>query len=510
MAQAPTGAGKTIIFSHIAQKVAAKGKRVLILTNRQELLMQTGGALNEFGLSPFYIQSSAKFLNFNCNVYVAMVKTLSNRLKSAMWRNWIRDNIDLVIIDEAHLQDFNPIFESGILDDKHVIGFTATPKRSGKMRQLALDYEEIVSTTTVSELIERGYLVSDDYSGVKGVNLDDVKYDHAKGDYSSSDLFQRFNTPKLYAGVVKNWMELAHHSHTLVFCVNIEHVIHTCEEFRKNGIDARFIVSKMSQPKEPEKSAEAGKWARYGEKMRLYDLYKKGFGEWSGERSYIVNKFNRREFPVLINAGILTTGYDCPRLETIIVNRATSSLTLWLQMIGRGARPWPGKTHFNLLDFGENADRLGHYTSPQGWGLWHETTKEGGIAPVKLCGLDNNGKRIKSRGEKPGCKRMIHASITICPFCGFMYPKSKLKEIDLQTLMYDSNQYKAVATKKISDMDIDELHAYFQIKRHRTPWLWRQLYFRGGVELIAKFGQEKEWKQGTIDAAIEFAKGLES
>ena len=224
----------------------------------------------------------------------------------------------------------------------------------------------------------------------------------------------------------------------------------------------------------------------------------------------MINQFNRRKFPILINAGILTTGYDCEYIETIIVNRATSSVTLWLQMIGRGARTSPGKTHFNLLDFGENADRLGHYTAPQGWGLWHKTTGDGGIAPVKHCGLDNNGKKIKGERDKPGCKRMILASYTICPFCGFMYPKNKLKEVDLQTLAYDPKEYKAIATKKISDMDLEELHAYFQIKKHRTAWLWRQLYFRGGIELIAKFGKQKGWKQGTITAAIEFAKGLES
>jgi len=510
LVQAPTGSGKTIIFSYMAQKAAEKGKKILILTNREELLRQTGGALDQFGLSPFYIQAGAKFINYNLSVYVAMIVTLSNRIKTAMWRNWIRDSIDLVIIDEAHIQDFNPIFESGVLDSKYVIGFTATPRRTGKMRQLALDYEKIITTVTVSELVERGYLVSDDYHGVAGANLNNIKYDYSKGDYSSSDLFDRFNSPKLYAGVVKNWMEICPGSHTLIFCVNIEHVIHTCEEFRKNGIDARFIVSKMSNPKEPDKTANPGAWTRYEEKMRLYDLYKEKFGMWSGERSYIERQFHRKEFPVLINAGIFTTGYDCIYIETIIENRATASVTLHFQMMGRGGRIAPGKTHFNLLDFGENADRLGHYTSPQGWSLWHKATGDGGIPPVKHCGHDNNGKKIKGQGEKAGCKRMILASYTICPFCGFMYPKKNLKEIELQTLAYDPKEYKAIATKKISEMDIDELHAYFQIKQHKSAWLWRQLYFRGGPELIAKFGKEKGWKPGTITAAVEFAKGLES
>lgn len=507
LVQGPTGSGKTIIFSHIAYNAAKKNKRVLILTNRHELLMQTGGALSEFGLNPFYIQAGAKYINFNCSVYVAMIMTLSIRLKTFMWRKWILDNIDLVIIDEAHLQDFNAIFEDGVLDNKYVVGFTATPRRTGNMRQLALDYEEIISTVTVPQLIDAGYLVSDDYYGVAGANLNNIKYDYAKGDYSERDMFSRFNSPKLYAGVVKNWLEIARNTHTLVFCVNIEHAIHTCEEFRRNGIDARFIVSRMSRPKEPKKIDDKGAWARYEEKMRLYELYKDKFGQWSGERSIIISEFKQKQFLVLINVGMVTTGFDCTRIETIITDRATTSPTLWFQMIGRGGRIFPGKTHFNLLDFGGNADRLGHYTSPQGWGLWHEGVSEGGIPPVKECGIDNKARSIKS--ETIGCKRLILASYTICPFCGFKYPKKKIKEVDLQTLAYDSKEFKAVAVKKIRDMDLDELHEYFKMKKHKTPWLWRQLYFRGGIELIGKFGKEKMWRTGTIEAAINYANGLE-
>lgn len=509
LAQAPTGAGKTIIFSYIAHNAALKGKRILILTNRHELLMQTGGVLSQFHLSPFYIQAGAKFINYNCKVYVAMIMTLSKRLSNPMWRTWIKNQIDLVIVDEAHIQDFNPVFESGILDGKYTIGFTATPRRTGKMRQLALDYDKIISNVTVSQLIQSGHLVSDDYYGVAGANLNSIKYDYSRGDYATSDLFQRFNSPKLYAGVVRNWLEIAPSTHTLVFCVNIEHAIHTCEEFRKNNVDARFIVSKMGKPKEPQSGDEDGVWARYEEKMRLYHLYKERFGQWSGERSDIITGFKRRKFPVLINVSMLTTGFDCPEIETIVVNRATTSLTLWLQMIGRGARISPGKTHFNLLDFGENADRLGHYTSPQGWGLWHEGVSDGGIPPIKECGIDKNGIKIKGLSEKKGCVRMILASYTICPFCGFMYPKKKAKEVELQTLTYDSKEYKAVATKKISEMNVDELEEYFMIKKHKSAWLWRQLYFRGGVDLIAEYGKDKGWRPGTIERAINYANGLE-
>jgi superfamily II DNA or RNA helicase len=508
--QAPTGAGKTIIFSYMAQNAAIKHKKVLILTDRVELLMQTGGTLAKFGVKPFSIVAGTKFINFGFTIYVAMCQTLRNRIKIPLWAKFILKDIDLVIIDECHKQDFNYLFESGLLDKKLVIGFTATPKRGGKMRQLALDYEEIIESVSVPELINRGYLVSDDYYGVAGANLNSIKVDSMKGDYSESDMFNRFNSSKLYAGVVKNWIEVAKNTHTIVFCVNIEHVIHTCEEFHKNGIDARFVVSSMSKPKEPEKEAAAGIWTRYQERMRLYSLYLDSFGKWSGERSYIVNKFKQKEFPVLINGNILTTGFDCPEVETVIVNRATLSVVLWLQMIGRGSRISPGKTHFNILDFGENASRLGHYTMPQNWQLWHENkNSEDGVAPVKDCGRDNNGQPLpKDKNDIVGCGRMILSSLMICPFCGFMYAGKKAKEIDLEAIMYDTVMHVAKPVKKISQMDTDELFDYYKSKKHKPAWLWRQLYFRGGVALLEEFGKEKGWKKGTRDKAINFVSGL--
>lgn len=503
--QAPTGAGKTVIFSYIAQNAVSKGKKVLILTDRTELLNQTGGSIENFGIKPYLIRAGTNFINFDQSVYVAMCQTLRNRIKKPMWANWILRNIDLIIIDEAHKQDFNYLLESELVKNKFVIGFTATPKRTGKMRQLGLDYEKIIPTVTVSELIKRSYLVTDDYFGVGGIDLNGIKYDPLKGDYSESDMFDRFNSPKLYAGVVKNWKEVANNTHTIVFCVNIEHVIHTCEEFHKNGINAKFIVSKMGVPKEPKEGAKDGEWVRYEERMRLYNLYLDSFGKWSGNRTTVIDQFKRKEFSVLINAGIATTGFDCPSIETVIVNRATTSSTLWLQMIGRGSRIYPNKTHFNILDFGGNADRLGHYTMEQHWSLWHESKEGGdGVAPVKMCGVDSNGKEIKS--NKKGCDRLILAAYKICPFCGFKYPEKKIKEIDLKGVMYDTQQHTAVAVKKISDMDLIELHDYYKRKKHKPAWFWRQLYFRGGVELIKKFGKESNWKSTTIDKACQYVK----
>ncbi|MCH9621027.1 MAG: hypothetical protein S4CHLAM20_04410 [Chlamydiia bacterium] len=500
----PTGGGKTVIFSYLAQQSKIRKKTGLVLTDRAELLLSSGGTLKNFGLEPSYIKAGTKYLNRGKDIYVAMSQTFRNRLKDNYWKNWLRKEVDYIIIDEAHKQEFNYLFESGLVDDKIVLGFTATPKRSGKMRQLAIDYEKIIETVTVDDLIKMGFLVSDDYYGIAGANVENLKFNALTGDYDEKQMFDRFNSTTLYKGVVKEYKKLCFGSKALVFCVNIEHVIKTCEEFRNAGFDARFVVSQMSSPKEPKKNDTDGAWVRYEERLRLYELYQEKYWAWSGERSKMFQQYENGEFPILINAGIATTGYDCPSIETIIINRATTSVTLLKQIYGRGSRIHPGKTHFNILDFGENASRLGHYTAPVLWSLWHEESKEGnGVPPMKDCGIDANGKPIPS-GEKKGCGVMIPISTKICPFCGYKYPTKRLAEVDLQGAFYDAIQNKIIHVKKIRDMNDEELIEYARMKNHKQAWIWRQLYYRGGFERLKNQG----WNVETVTRAMAYCKTL--
>jgi len=413
--------------------------------------------------------------------------------------NYFANNI---LVHNCHKQEFNYLFEGGYLADKFVIGFTATPKRSGSMRQLALDYQTIIPTVSVRKLIADNYLVNDDYYGLDSPDMSDVQYDYMKGDYKEGQMFQKFNTPQLYSGVVKNYSEICPLSKTLVFCVNIEHVIRTVVEFQNKGIDAKFITSKVSHPKKPEDVSDKGKMARYEERMRVYELHAKYFKLYSGKRENIFKDFKDGKFTVLVNAGIATTGYDCPSIETIILNRATTSTTLLLQMIGRGSRIHESKTHFNILDFGGNCQRLGHYSEDRNWGLWHEKKEGKGLPPLKECGFTLQGKPIK----KGGCRRLILASYKICPFCGFKYPDKKAKEIDLQALMYDGQ--KAVKTKRVKNMTLNELNIYWKAKGHKTAWLWRQLWYKGKHVMIEEFGKRYGWSNMTIKKAINFCENF--
>ena len=177
--QGATGSGKTKEFTQLAKLVSDKNKKILIMTNRAEILYQAGGSIKEIGLNTMYIQAGAKIVSNAFNCYVAMSQTLRRRIEQTYWIEFLQ-SIDLLIIDECHSQDFNYIFESGIFDNKHVIGFTATPKRSGKSRQLALDYEKIIEGISVKELIKLEFLVNDDYFGFGAPDLSDVEFDIKK------------------------------------------------------------------------------------------------------------------------------------------------------------------------------------------------------------------------------------------------------------------------------------------------------------------------------------------
>ena len=503
--QSPTGSGKTVIFSELARLVSMKGNKVIIFTDRAELLNQAGGALKKVGLQAYYIEAGCNVVSNAFNCFVAMSQTFRRRIGKPYWDEFLK-SCNLIIIDECHIQEFNYLFESGLLFDKYVIGFTATPKHSGKMRQLGLDYEKIIETISVKELINQGWLVNDDYYGFASPDLEGVEIDRMKGDYKENQLFKKFDSPALYQGVVSNYTKITPNTKSLVFCVNIEHCIKTAIEFNQAGIEAKFIVSNVSKPKMI--SDGEGAKARYEERLRVYELFEKWKRIYSGEREQVFNWFNKSKNGILINAGIATKGFDQPDIETVILNRATLSLTLLLQMLGRGSRISEGKTHFNILDFGGNCERLGYYTENREWSncLWHEESNGGGLPPIKECGFDSKRKPIS--GNKTGCRRLILAAYKICPFCGFKYPEKTHKEIDLEAIFFDQQQKRAIKTKLIKDMSFDELDQYRKEKGHKMAWLWRQLWYKGGEEAIEDFGTEKGWNLGTIEKAVSFCRGM--
>jgi len=452
----------TVIFSYIAQKSAAKGSRILVLTHRDELLSQTSGTLVDFGLSPKLINSKVKHPADGL-LFVGMTGTLSNRLKKEEWRKWY-ESIDLVIIDELHEQQFNWIFDNALTKSKFVLGVSATPKRIGNQRQLSDDYDDMVLGPDMQELINMGYLVPDRYFS-SPVDLSGV---HKKaGEYDTEEMYSRYNKTELYSGIIDNWKRICPNTITIVFCCNIQHSINTCKAFNEAGIKAKFLVSDVANPI-LEINASKADLSKYNIKKEEYENYISNFTEYSGNRKEIVAQWKRGEFTVLVNAGIATTGFDFPQIETVILNRATTSDNLLLQMVGRGARIYPDKEFFYLLDFGENCSRLGYYRQQREYSLNHEVGKSGqGVPASKEC---------------PKCHALVFASSHICKYCGYVFPKSREERIvELKEIKYSE------AVKELKTINDYEL--YQKSKGYNKHWLFRQIYIKFGKDGLVEYGK---------------------
>ena len=158
--QLPTGGGKTVIFSEIAKRYISKfQEKVLILTHRIELSIQTSRQLKAINVSNKVINSEVKEVpnqeNYNC--FIAMVETLNNRLQDD--ENFLK-GIGLVIVDEAHYNSFRKIFQYYV--GANILGVTATPLSSNRALPLNDNYNKLLVGESISSLIEGGYLADAD------------------------------------------------------------------------------------------------------------------------------------------------------------------------------------------------------------------------------------------------------------------------------------------------------------------------------------------------------------
>jgi superfamily II DNA or RNA helicase len=510
IAYGPPRFGKTVIFSSIANDFAKNGRKILIITDRTELLDQSGKTLKNFDLPVFYIEAGCRYVNKNYSVYVGMTRTIENRVGKKYWDEFLSDPYLTIIIDECHIQNFNHLFQHEWIWNKWVIGFTGTPPRQGKQRQLGLDYETIVKEVTIKELLERGRLVNCDIATSTPPDTSDVGIDSKTGDYKTNELYQKFDSRNLYKGVVRDYSDNVYGTKFICYCINKTHAINTAIEFYRAGVDVRFLVSGSNEPKKPTENAGRGAWVRYEERLKDYELYKKWFPILSGKRSEIIQDFRDNKFTGIVNVEILTKGFNCPDVETIILNYKTKSLTKYLQSALRGATAcgdW--KTHFNIRDFGDNYAEFGDPLKDREFSLWHYESNKEGLPPVKECGYNTDGKPINTNGRK-GCRRLIPASYKICPFpdCGFKYPEKNLQETELQQIMTVANSQKAVKTKRVKDMTIDELIEYRKNKKHNVRWLWRQLWHKGGEQALWQAAKKEGWKTGAVYKAKQFCRTI--
>lgn len=327
--QLPTGGGKTVIFSEIAKRyIKETGKKVLVLTHRIELSVQTSNMLTEFGVRNKVINSKVKTLpdqdDYRC--FVAMVETLNNRLEDD---DLELRNIGLVIVDEAHYNSFRKLFKH--FEATTMLGVTATPLSSNINLPMKDHYQELIVGDSIADLVEKGFLAKAT-TYTYDVQLGTLKVG-VSGDYTVKSSEMLYNSFKMQDRLLSAYEERSKGKKTLIFNNGINTSKHVHALFRTAGYEIRHLDNTHSEQ----------------------------------ERREILEWFKNKPDAILTSVSILTTGFDEPTVESIILNRATRSLTLYHQMIGRGSRILSNKKEFTVIDLGNNMLRFGLWDSYVDW-----------------------------------------------------------------------------------------------------------------------------------------------
>lgn len=390
-----TGGGKTALFSFLAKEfIGRSDKRVLIMAHRSELIQQTIDTLYNIGVRSESVVSKKKYLNHNAQVYVAMVETISNRLKK---NAYFLPKIDLIIVDECHLMFFEKVFVH--FPDTKILGVTATPSTViiEKTKQILPDgsemeytqkfglhkiYKNLIQGYEIQSLINDGNLVPEMIFSDTQIDRGSLKFDEAKQDFKQANNF----TKKMC--VVTNYEKFSKGKKTLIFTASTKENVLVLNDFLEKGY----------------------------ENVRLFDSVNK---DESGNRNELLEWYKNTPDAILINTGVFTTGFDEPTIESVILDLSTASLAKFLQMVGRGGRSTTKifKDKFLLIDLGGNVDAFGKWSDPVDWSKYFYL--QGKLLPKKEA--------LEKITFCKNCDMIIPATSMVCPFCG--HEKEKIQKI---------------------------------------------------------------------------------
>jgi len=376
---APTGSGKTIIAADIVDKALQKNKRVIFLVHLRELAFQAIDRFTEFGIGDEVgIIMSGELTQLGRPVQVISIQTYINRLKlqELGQAEWFCD-ADLVIYDEAHesiARTRRAVLEL-YKDDAVILGLTATPCRADG-RGLGEIYEEIVSCSSVSDLTEKGFLVPMIYYG--SPEMPDLKnLPLVAGDYNKKILGERVDRAKLVGDIYDNWARIAPERPTIIFAVNVKHSKHIRDQFLSRGVSIEQVDAHT--PTE--------------------------------ERADIKRRSDSGDTQVVVNVGVYAQGADFPWVSCIVIARPTKSYGRFVQMCGRGSRPFPNKEDCIILDHAGVVNTHGFLEDDVEWGL---DDKE------KAWKTKEVREREKKIMECVMCRFLFTGPV--CPQCGTRIP----------------------------------------------------------------------------------------
>ncbi|ACI52220.1 type III restriction protein res subunit [Gluconacetobacter diazotrophicus PA1 5] len=433
---APTGAGKTVMFSHIAQSASAKQSRVLIIAHRKELIRQASRKLSDTGVDHGIIAPWAEPTGHL--VQVASVQTLARRLDAL-------PRFDLIIMDEAH-HAVAGTWAKVIAAQPwaKILGVTATPERMdgrGLGANAGGVFDMLVMGPTIGELIQGEFLTpSRVFAPVGAPDLTGVKT--RAGDYDIASLSKVMAEPKLVGDAVEHYGRYASGLPAIAFCACVEDAKTYADAFCRAGWRATAAYGAMP----------------------------------GDERDAAIGGLATGAVQVLTTCDLVSEGLDVPCVGAVILLRPTKSLGLHVQQIGRGLRPMPGKSHLIVLDHAGNTFNHGLPDQPHDWSL--------------------DGRKKKDKGEPVAtwrcehCFAMNSAVMRVCAECGERRASEGKDEDDVERAaevadgeliemdpeMQERLQYlrsapfKELMRKAKTDDDLREIA---KARGYRAGWVWK-------------------------------------
>lgn len=365
-----TGAGKTYIFSYIAQQASIKGNRVLILVHRAELLDQANRSLSSMSVQHGLIQAS-RAMDLSHAVQVASVQTVARRLHLLP-----RDFFQLLVVDEAHhttAGTWSKVVEH--FSQAKLLGVTATPIR-GDGRGLGEHYQSMVQGPAAAHLTDEGYLAPARVLAPPG--FDSTGLRKRMGDFDTKQAEQRVGT--IMGDCLGHYRKHLPGQTAIAFCCSVAHAEAVAALFQSAGIAAASIDGSMD----------------------------------TANRRQLLADLAIGRLKVLTSCALIGEGVDVPSVGGCILLRPTASVGLHLQMIGRCLRPQPGKTAV-VLDHVGNTLRLGHHLEERDWTLDGLRKRDREAAPsVKVC---------------PQCFATSPSTAQVCADCGHVFAPQQQREI---------------------------------------------------------------------------------
>lgn len=417
IAYLPTGGGKTVVARRLIEAAVKKGLKVAFLCDRIELITQAYRQFSSEGLSIQIIDSFAKNI-YKCDVYIGMVESFFRRLIKG-----VIPPLDLLLIDECHTGSFFKVIQSEWtkVNNPRIVGFTATPISSQANLPLNKLFDNIIIGATVEELVSLGYLMP----AIEVGHDELLEFQMDKGDFSIKSQFETFRSHGINQQMFQRWKRHASDRKTICFNVNKEHNRDICELFNNNGISALTVDSDDN----------------YDDRVRKIELY----------RDDLVQ--------VLCNVGIATKGFDDPQTDCTVANFSTTSLSKWIQCIGRSGRPFPGKKDHIIIDMGNNVLRHGGYCNPN--------------APIDWEYIFRNEDRARNFSVKKTYK--------LCPKCYTYYQIKFLDTCEMcgndfrvNPMVTPESQLPETLRKPTSEMSYTELHQYAKATGKKSGWAFYQ------------------------------------